>query len=446
MKKIYILDTSVILEFENIIFSLGKNDVCIPIQVLEDLDLNKKGKDSSGENAREFIRSIDKFPPKKIFDGGHRLGDKRGKIRFIMNIPYHEDVANLFSEYSLSPNGLLYKVTDNQILNTVYHVTKEEENKNREVVLITKDINLRIKAKSLGLKAEDYVSEVSSMEKIYKKIKDVKIEDNIINNLHRDNPTFDIEDPSLKNNDFVRLFSSKKDFVGLGVYEDCKIRYLNKNLKVKGLAPRSAEQTFAIDALLNEEKSLVTLIGVAGTGKTLLSLAAGLDLVDNKKYDQVIYLRDETLLEDEDKLGFVPGDLMQKMLPYTQGLQDNIRILNKIDGKNSITFEGLIKSGKLSIMPTQYLRGRTLNGVFVINDEFQNSSRKTSKTVITRIGENSKIVTLGDIEQIDKSNLNYKSNGLSYLVDKMGGQKIHSHIYFKNVQRSLLSKLAAELL
>lgn len=443
MKKISLLDTSVILEDENIIFSLGKSDICIPIWVLEELDKKKKDNSYVGENGRDFSKLIDEFPPKKIFNGGYSLGKKRGKIRFIMNVPYHNEVADLFPEYSLV-EGQWVRIIDNLILNTLYHVTKEKDGKS-EVVLITKDVNLRVKARSLGLKAEDYVSEVSSMKKIYKETIKIKIKDELINNLYS-NPVFDFTDSNLKDNDFLHLLSKSGDFIGLGIYENSKIKFLSdKNLKAKGVFPKNHEQAFALSSLLDTEKFLVTMIGIAGTGKTLLSLAAGLELVDKKVYNQVLYIRDETFLEDKDKIGFIPGGITEKMSPFMLGLQDNINILNNLNG-SKMTLEGLMREGKISIQPTQYIRGRTLNKVFVICDEGQNMSRKTSKTIITRAGEDSKFVILGDIEQIDKSYLNYKSNGLSYLVDKMSGQEIHSHIYFKDVQRSLLSKLAAELL
>ena len=413
-----------------------ENDIGIPITVLEELDQMKKGNDTLNFEAREFIRMIDKLSIDKMLNDWIPLNGKtKGKFKILVN---QKTKNNIFND----------DINDHKILDSALNLQKEE--KNKIITLVSKDINLRLKAKSLNLNAEDYltgkIENLNSLDLEEKIIENVKPA--IIDKVYESN-SIDKKDifprKKLIDNSYYVLKDSNKSAL---VYYDSDKKTINRVEKttISGIKPRNAEQAFAIHSLLNENVSLVSINGVAGTGKTLLALASAIS--QRRNYKQIFVARPIVPLGNKD-IGYLPGDINSKINPYMEPLWDNFKYIQNQYKQTSKEFKilrNMIESEKLVIQPLAYIRGRSFSNIFFIIDEAQNLTPHEIKTIISRAGENTKIVFAGDINQIDTPYLDSQSNGLSYLIDKLKGQKLYSHITLKKGERSDLANLANELL
>ena len=436
-KKIFVLDTSVILHSHDSIMNFEENDIGIPITVLEELDEMKKGNDTKNFEAREFIRLIDKLSKHEMLDKWISLnGKNKGKFKVLVD--KKNDINNVFND----------EINDHKILNSAVQLQKEE--KDKLVILVSKDINLRLKAKSLKLRAEDYltgkIQNVNSLDvesQVLENIKDSSIDKLYENSILKKTQIF--RKKILSENRFYILKSEKKSILSFYDHaEDTFVKVEKKN--AYGINPRNAEQAFALHALFDPKIKLVTINGVAGTGKTLLALASALD--QRRNFKQIFVARPIVPLSNKD-IGFLPGDIQSKINPYMEPLWDNLKFIqnqyNQAD-KEFKTLKNMIETEKLLIQPLAYIRGRSFSNIFFIIDEAQNLTPHEIKTIISRAGENTKVVFVGDIYQIDTPYLDSQSNGLSYLIDRLKKEKIYSHITLKKGERSELANLANDLL
>ncbi len=438
-KTTFILDTNVILHDSSCIYQFGENNIVIPVTVLEELDQFKKGSEILNFHAREFVRTLDLLCGDHLFNGGVSIGPGLGKITVKLDRKFHEDIALSFPESR----------PDHHVLNIAYYIARESPSV--QVILVSKDVNLRIKAKSVGLIAQDYKSDqVKDISTLYTGKRFLEsVPEAVLKKLYED--PFEIDplelaldrDPIF--NEYFVLRNDKKSVLATYDPFSQKLRRIDKN-PAFGIQPRNAEQTFALDALTNTNIQLVTVSGKAGTGKTLLALAAALHR--KKHYRQIFLARPVVPLSNKD-IGFLPGDIQSKLDPYMQPLFDNLSVIKTHFGKSESTRETvnkLLEENKLLISALAYIRGRSLVNIYFIVDEAQNLTPHEVKTIITRAGENTKIVLTGDIFQIDHPYLNTQSNGLSYLIEKMQGQKIYAHVNLEKGERSELSELASNLL
>ncbi|HKL08381.1 MAG TPA: PhoH family protein [Bacteroidales bacterium] len=436
-KKIFVIDTNVILHDFNCLYKFQENNVVLPIVVLEELDHLKKGENQINFNAREFTRELDKISGDKLFNGGISLGKELGKLSIVTGKPFSEKLKSSFPE----------PTPDHRILAITEDVT--EKNKTTEVILVSKDINLRMKAKSLGIPAQDYKNDqIKDIDRIHKDVETVEnVSDELISKLyesHEGVPVDEFKIDPLPHQYFI-LKGQKSS--ALAHYDPFnKILQRVEKQRTYGIDPRNAEQTFSLDALIRPEVQLIALTGKAGTGKTLLALAAALH--QEKKFNQILLARPIVPLANRD-LGFLPGDVQEKILPYMQPLFDNLSVIKnqfKSQSKEYMAIEEMQKSEKLVISPLAYIRGRSLSNSFFIVDEAQNLTPHEVKTIITRAGEGTKMIFTGDIQQIDSPYLDMKSNGLSYLADRMKGQDIFAHVNLVKGERSYLAELASDIL
>jgi len=438
-KKLFLLDTNVILHDSACIDQFREHDIVVPIVVLEELDNFKKGNESISYHARNFLRRVDALSGELLFSKGVPLGPGRGRLSVGLGRAIHPDLQLNFAD----------RAPDHRILNIAYHMAHEQAG--REVVLVSKDVNLRLKARAVGLNAQDYTTD---------KIKDVstlytgkRLEEGVdtatIEKLFHPPHELPAAEFSfggdLQPNEFMILRNGKKSALANCVAETGLIRRVDKKV-VYGITPRNAEQIFALDALLNPAIPLVTLTGKAGTGKTLLALAAALEA--RKQYKQILLARPIVPLSNKDT-GFLPGEINEKLAPYMQPLYDNLGVIrNQFEATDSRykSMRKLLDEEELVITPLSYIRGRSLVQVFFIVDEGQNLTPHEIKTIITRAGEGTKIVFTGDIFQIDHPYLDTQSNGLSYLIEKMQGQSVYAHVNLEKGERSDLAELASNLL
>ena len=436
-KKTIVLDTNVLLHDYKCIYNFQENDIVLPIVVLEELDKFKKGNDQINFHARELARELDKLAGDKLFNGGISLGKGLGKLRVETGKPFSKEMLESFSE----------DTPDHRILSIADYLAKTI--KTSPVILVTKDVNLRLKAKSLGLQAQDYLSDkVRDIDVIKKEIDTIcDVDDKIIAMLYQQTEGIDASVFKFKffANQYVVLKGANSSAL---VYYNAGTNTIHRidKQRVYGIEPRNSEQTFSLDALLRPEVQLVALTGKAGTGKTLLALAAA--LVQDKSFDQILLARPIVPLANKD-LGFLPGDVSEKIGPYMLPLYDNLSVIKnrfKIQSREYAHVEEMLKNEKLVITPLAYIRGRSLSNVYFIVDEAQNLTPHEIKTIITRAGEGTKFVFTGDIHQIDSPYLDIKSNGLTYLCDKMHGHEIFAHINLVKGERSPLAELASNIL
>ena len=439
-RKIFVLDTNVLLHDYKCMHNFEEHDIVVPITVLEELDRFKKGNDMINFHAREFTRELDKLSGDKIFNGGLSLGRGKGKLSICTGQVPSEKLRTSFPENT--PDHRILAIAEYLHLNNA---------PSRPVILITKDINLRMKAKSLGIMAQDYHNDmVQNIDDIYESIKSSNVaDDGLISEMY-ETPEgvpvkrFGLAKPPLAHQYFIFKTESKS---GLGHYDPFN-KLVNRVEKTRtyGIDPRNAEQTFALDALLRPEVQLVALTGKAGTGKTLLALASAIH--QRKEYTQIFLARPVIPLANRD-MGYLPGDVNDKLGPYMQPLFDNLSVIKqrfKQQSKEFSRIEEMQQSEKLMITPLAYIRGRSLSRVFFIVDEAQNLTPHEVKTIITRAGEGTKMIFTGDIQQIDSPYLDTKSNGLTYLADRMKGQDIFAHVHLVKGERSYLADLASNLL
>jgi len=435
LAKIFVLDTNVILHDATCIHHFEDNEVVIPISVLEELDQFKRGNEQIHFNARDFLRSLDDLSTGSD-DSELKYGD--GKIRVVINHNWHPDVETSFQD----------DCPDHRIINCAYKL--HIDNPGREIILVTKDTNMRLKSRSLGLSAEDYSRDsIEDVRQVYtgsRLIEDVDSKEIDILYASHGPSVGEINcviNP-MANENFI-LRNGQKSILARFDPFDNKVVRVDKPMAY-GIMPRNAEQSFALHMLMDDRIQLVSLSGKAGTGKTLLALAAALEL--RSEYRQIFLARPIVPLSNRD-LGFLPGDIQSKLDPYMQPLFDNLSVIRhqfKSNDKRSIKINELLEQNKLLITPLAYIRGRSLQKAFFIVDEAQNLTPHEVKTVITRAGEGTKVIFTGDIHQIDHPYLDKRSNGLTYLISRMKGQDVFAHITLEKGERSELAELASNLL
>ena len=438
-KKNFILDTNVILHDYNCLENFEENDIYLPFIVLEELDKFKKGNDQINFNARAFVRELDLITDDDLFTHGAELGVGKGRLYIVNASQHNKKIDDAFPE----------KIPDNRILAVVSDIA--EKHPEMKTILVSKDINLRMKARSLGMLAEDYINDKVTNIDIFDQGEVVieGVNPDLIDRVYAqpsgvDMDEFTFETQPDPNQCFV--LKSERNSV-LARYNP----FTQKIVKVAketnfGIQPRNAEQTFALEILNDPDIKLVGLTGKAGTGKTLLALAAALK--QHNVYRQILLARPIVALSNKD-MGFLPGDEKQKIAPYMQPLFDNLNVIKSQLGQNSgdlKLIDDMQKSGQLEIEALAFIRGRSLTETFCIIDEAQNLTPHEVKTIITRAGEKTKMVFTGDLQQIDSPYLDTQSNGLAYMIDKMKGQTLFGHVNLVKGERSELSELASNLL
>ena len=435
LDKIFVLDTNVILHDATCIHHFENNEVVIPISVLEELDQFKRGNEQIHFNARDFLRSLDDL---STGSNNSEFNKRDGKIRVLVNHDWHPDVEASFQE----------DCPDHRIINCAYKL--KIDNPDREVILVTKDTNMRLKSRSLGLSAEDYSRDaIEDLRQVYTGSRLVEnVGTREIDELYAsqgiDVAGLDSVTNPIANENFILRNGQKSILAAYDPFES-KIVRVDKPTAY-GIEPRNAEQSFAIHMLMDNRIQLVTLSGKAGTGKTLLALAAALE--KRSDFRQIFLARPIVPLSNRD-LGFLPGDIQSKLDPYMQPLYDNLSVIRHQftpNDKRAVKIDEMLEQDKLQITPLAYIRGRSLQKAFFIVDEAQNLTPHEVKTVITRAGDGTKVIFTGDIHQIDHPYLDKRSNGLTYLISRMKGQDMFAHITLEKGERSELAELASNLL
>ncbi len=440
--KTFVLDTNVILHDADSIKMFQENDVIIPLTVIEELDHFKRGSQVINLNAREFARTLDSMTGSALFNGGIQMGKGRGKLRIAILKGLAPAIRDVFKD----------DTPDHRVLSVAYEWQEKLKGKS-QVILVTKDVNLRMKSKALGILAEDYTTDrVKSIEELYSGKGIVEnVDDDLLIKLFQ--PPYQVSAKPLLKKLNGEAFSNK--YYILRNTNRSVLAHLDQNKEfivkvdktnIYGINPRNAEQTFAVDSLINPDIRLVSMTGKAGTGKTLLALASALHV--KKNYRQIFIARPIVPLSNKD-IGYLPGDVESKLAPYMQPLWDNLKVIQDQFPENDRQHQAIdqmIKDQKLVIEPLSYIRGRSLQRIFFIVDEAQNLTPHEIKTIITRAGEGAKVVFTGDIYQIDHPYLDGQSNGLSYLIDRFKGQKLYAHINLEKGERSELAELASNLL
>lgn len=439
-RKIFVLDTSVILYAHNSIMTFAEHDVVIPITVLEELDQFKKGNDTKNFEAREFIRLLDKLSQDHMIHNWTPLNGKtKGNFCVLMNPDNQLNANDIFGEVK----------NDHKILNAALYLKQHE--KNRKVILVSKDINLRLKAKSLEIYAEDYetgkIKNISELENTGKYVLE-DIDPEVITKIYEAgyiDAKAVLGAKKRKSNGYYILKNNKNSVLTFYNSEENTLERVDKQLAYN-IKPKNAEQTFALHAITNPKIKLVSIQGVAGTGKTLLALAGALE--QRREYKQIFLARPIVPLSNKD-IGYLPGDIKSKLNPYMEPLWDNLKFIQnqyKETDKEFQKITELVNQEKLVIQPLAYIRGRSLSNIFFIVDEAQNLTPHEIKTIISRAGENTKIIFTGDVFQIDTPYLDSQSNGLSYLIDRAKDHPLYAHVKLEKGERSELANLANELL
>ncbi len=438
-KKIFVLDTSVILYNHNAIYSFEDNDVAIPITVLEELDHFKKGNETKNFETREFIRIMDKLSSNNSLQNWIPIDrPKAGYFKVVMQERADSlDATEVFGENN----------ADHRILNATLSLC--EEHPEKKVTLVTKDINLRLKAKSLNIPAEDFeTGKIKDLESLYVGTTVIEgLTKEVIDRVYADGFCMP-EDVGIKDPIPNHYFILKNNRTSALVFYNPVLERIERIEKTPAyrITPRNAEQVFALHAISNPKVKLVTIQGVAGTGKTLLALAGALD--QKKNFKQIYLARPIVPLSNKD-IGYLPGDIASKLNPYMEPLWDNLKFIQNQFNEKDREFKKIsdaLEQEKLVITPLAYIRGRSISNVCFIVDEAQNLTPHEVKTIITRAGENTKIIFTGDIYQIDTPYLDSQSNGLSYLIDKIKHHEIYAHVRLEKGERSELANLANELL
>ncbi|MCB9891421.1 MAG: PhoH family protein [Planctomycetes bacterium] len=436
--KLFVLDTNVLLFDHTSIYNFEEHDIVLPIVVLEELDTFKKGHDLINLEAREFVRELDRLSTRGTFREGLPLGEERGRLFVEVGRPRSQLVDDSF------PTDRV----DHRILAVADQMRQRFPG--RHVCVVTKDINLRMKAKSLGLPAADYetgkISHLDAIQATARFHEGCSCE--TIDTIHDGLEGVPVDALGLPETHQVQYHvfrNGSRSVLARTDPRDLRV-YRVQRAKAYGIVPRNAEQTFALDALLDPHIELVAITGKAGTGKTLLALAAALE--QRKTYRQV-YLARPVVPMGNRGIGYLPGDVQSKLDPYMQPLWDNLSVIKHRFPPGSKDHERIgtmIETEKITIAPLAYIRGRSLESVFFITDEAQNLTPHEVKTIITRAGAGTKMVFTGDLRQIDTPYLDSQSNGLAYLVDRMRGQSLFAHVHLEKGERSHLAELASDLL
>lgn len=437
-RKLFVIDTNVVLHDSTCIHQFEENDIVVPISVLEELDHFKRGNEQLHFNAREFLRQLDELSNQKSTDDSNLQDQKQGKVRVVVNHNWHPDVEAAFQE----------DCPDHRILNCAYKLSNN--NSERETILISKDTNMRLKARSLGITAEDYTTDkIMDLDSVYTGSRLVEDApgaaiETLINTGQIDLTAFPSITKPKANENFIIRNGTKSALATYNAIEDKILRV--EKMPAYGILPRNAEQSFALHMVTDNKVQLVTLSGKAGTGKTLIALAGALKC--RSDYRKIYLARPIVPLSNRD-LGFLPGDIQSKMDPYMQPLFDNLSVIRhqfRAKDKRVRKINQMLEDEKLLITPLAYIRGRSLQRSFFIVDEAQNLTPHEVKTIITRAGDGTKIVFTGDIQQIDHPYLDKRSNGLTYLTSRMKDQDMYAHITLEKGERSQLADLASELL
>lgn len=437
-KKTYVIDTSVFLSDANALYRFKNNDIIIPMKVLEEIDKHKKRQDSVGFNARLIIKHLDSLRIKGSLATGIRLGKGLGMLK----------VAKASSAL---PEDLDFNVPDHQILSVALDELLNDDKK--KVVVVSRDINMRVIADALGLITEDYEtnSVIEDKDKVYEGYAEILVDDEFIDQFYAGEDKF-LDESSIKEKLYPHQFlllvsSSNPKKSAICRFSDFKQPLKRINVKEYskswGVVPRNKEQTFAYDLLFDDNIPLVSLIGRAGSGKTLMAIAAGLEQVlgfGERKYKKIVVSRPVQPMGKD--IGFLPGTMEEKMMPWLMPIHDNLEFI--LGNKNQI--KSYFEKGQIEVEAITYIRGRSISNAFIIIDEAQNLTAHEVKTIITRVGENTKIILTGDIEQIDNIYTNETSNGLTYAIEKFKHAELAGHITFKKGERSKIATLASKIL
>ena len=435
-KKTYVLDTSVYLTDAASINAFGNNDIVIPLKVLEEIDKHKKRQDGVGANARKIIRTLDELRTRGCLRKGVRLGKRKGIVR-----------ARPYDTSIVLPQSFDIGNADNKIIGVA--LGEQTQTPRRKVIVVSRDINMRVKCDALGILCEGYVDNqiVDELSDIYTGFVNHLVDDQIIDQFYsNEDVILDEEEAKLYDNQFLMLVSNSNP-KKTALARLCSIKkplrpVIEYKQGVWGVHPRNKEQTFAIDLLMDEEVPIITLTGKAGCGKTLLAVAAGLQQVlETKKYKRLVISRPVQPLGKD--IGFLPGTLEEKMAPWIAPIEDNLKYLMN-DDKASLDMYS--EKGLIEIEALTYIRGRSITNAFIIIDEAQNLTNHELKTIITRVGENTKIVLTGDIEQIDNVYLDETTNGLTYAIEKFKAYDLAGHVSLRKGERSRVATLASKVL
>ena len=435
-KKIYVLDTSVCLTDASCLTSFSNNDIVLPLKVLEEIDNHKKRQDSVGVNARETIRKLDALREKGSLYKGIRLGKGKGIISVKLcrkdNIPEDLDTS----------------IPDNEIIGVA--LNQKDDFPKRKTIVVTRDINMRVKCDSLGLLSEDFQSNqiIADTSHMYTGFIEHLVDEPVIDRFYGGEEIY-IEEDELKlhPNQFILLVSNqneKKTALARFFSYLKPLKRINGQHKngIWGVKPRNKEQVFALELLKDKAVDVVTLVGKAGCGKTLLAIAAGLrQVVETEEYRRLVISRPIQPMGRD--IGFLPGTMEEKMAPWVAPIQDNLQFLM---GNDKTTLEMYMENGTIEVEALTYIRGRSISNAYIIIDEAQNLTAHELKTIITRVGENTKIILTGDIEQIDNVYLDETSNGLAHAVEKFKKHDLSGHITLIKGERSKVATLASKIL
>tara|TARA_R110000851_G_scaffold5040_7_gene21053 strand:- start:1332 stop:2645 length:1314 start_codon:yes stop_codon:yes gene_type:complete len=434
-KKIYVIDTSVYLTDSESIYHFGNNDIVIPLKVLEEIDNHKKRQDSVGSNARRIIRTLDELRAKGNLQKGVRIEKGKG----ILRVKGYHPLTELPSD--LNPN-----LADNIIIGAA--LTEERENPERKIIVVSKDVNMRVICDSVGIIAEDFRAEkiLDKDSELYAGFRTVSVDDQVIDQFYSGEDILLEEKVAAHANEFMMLVSNSND------KKSALARYINPHVPlvkvhefkegIWGVRARNKEQAFALDILMNPEIAVISLVGRAGCGKTLCAIAAGMEqCLSSKDYKKLIVSRPVQPMGKD--IGFLPGTLEEKMMPWLAPIRDNLEFLMSGDKD---TLDMYLERGLIEIEALTYIRGRSIANAFIIIDEAQNLTSHELKTIITRVGEGTKIVLTGDIEQIDNAYIDQTSNGLTYAVEKFKAYDLSGHVTLKRGERSKVASLAAKIL
>jgi len=439
-KKIYVLDTSVCLTDSECIYHFGNNDIVIPLKVLEEIDKHKKRQDGVGTNARRIIRIFDSLREKKSLQVGVRIDRGKGILRVVNH-----------AQKVLPPN-LTPSVADHIIISSA--LAEKEANPNRKVILVSRDINMRVICDSIGLLTENYdkAKVIKSQSELYTGFTSVLVDDEFVDQFYDGMKVF-LEDEDCENlnpNQYVMLVSNsneKKTALARFISSNEPLMKLpSKKEGIWGVKPRNKEQSFALDLLMDPHVQVVSLVGKAGSGKTLCAVAAGLkQIMEGKKSHEPLYKKlvvSRPVMPMGKDIGFLPGSMEDKMAPWLAPIQDNLKFLMG----DQATLEMYMEKGMIEMEALTYIRGRSIANAFIIIDEAQNLSVHEIKTILTRVGEGTKIVLTGDIEQIDNVYIDETSNGLVHAVEKFKQFDITGHISLQKGERSKVATIAANVL
>ena len=436
MKKYYVLDTNVYLSDCDAVFAYKNNNVAIPLKVLEEVDKHKKRQDGVGANARQFIRTLDELRGKGSLDEGAKLGKGMGTVSVIP------------CDLSLLPTGFEKDNADNQIIAAALTLIRELGD-SKNVFLVSQDINMRVKCDSLGINTEDYIPNqiVEREDEVYTGFKQYLVDDALIDRFYAgEKITVDEKEIKLYPNQFVMLVSNANEKKTALARFRAYNKPLSKALEYKdgiwGIHSKNKEQQFALELLMDPDVNIVSIIGRAGGGKTLIAIAAGLQqILDSKVYKKLIVSRPVQPMGKD--IGYLPGTLEEKMSPWLAPVQDNLEFLM---GDDKAHLQMMMEAGTIEMEALTYIRGRSIANAFIIIDEAQNLTPHELKTIITRVGEGTKIVLTGDINQIDTIYVDATTNGLTYAVEKFKDFELSGHITLQKGERSKLATLASNIL